>query len=235
MSPREAKSRSKRRVSVIEMSRGLFFGAGALILLLAMAGWRMANGSRTEVLFEPKARLPEAAPLCPWREPEADLKQFFPEATRYEVQTHILSGLRVELTERLGRAPTGDENALAVYHVSRDNTVLGTVLTRRVKGENGAIEIVLAADAGGHVTGLRLQRLREPEPVARLLQNREWLRSFEGKRADSSWQIGGDIPDVPPEARPCAEAIVGGARSLLVLLAAADQAPPPNPVAAHHH
>ena len=217
------------------MPSKVFLGLGALAAVLAVVGWRLAQSSTAETLIDAHVRPPEAAPLCPWRESEADLKQFFPNATRYEVQTRILSGRRVELTKLLGRTPTGDENALAVYRVRRDDTVLGVVLTRRVKGANGSIEIVLAADPGGNVTGLRLQRLREPDSAARVLQSREWLRSFEGKRADSAWQIGDDIPTVPPEARASAEAIVDGVRSLLVLLAAADQTPPPKPVAAQHH
>lgn len=186
-------------------------------------------------MFDPKVRPPQASPLCPWREPTADLKLFFPNATRYEVETRILSGLRVELAERLGRFPTGDENALHVWRIYREEIALGAVLTRRVKGGHGAIELVLAVDAEERVRGLRLQRLREPGPITRSLQNPEWLHSFAGKRADSSWRIGGDIPEVPVETRPAAEAVVEGARSLLILLAASSQAIPTKPAAAPNH
>jgi len=161
--------------------------------------------------------------MCPWREPERDLKQFFPEATHHKIETRILSGQRLELAARLGRTPTGDENALYLYPVYREQTQLGVVLARRVKGEFGAIELVLAVGTNQQVSGLRLQRLREPETSAAALQDPQWLGSFVGKRADSSWQPEHEISGLPPEARISAKAITEGVRSLLILLAMADQ------------
>jgi hypothetical protein len=217
------------------MSRAILFGVGGLALLAAMVGWRITESSSPETLVESKVRPPQAAPLCPWREPESDLKQFFPGATRYKVETRILSGLRVELAERLGRTPTGEENALHVYRIYQDQLVLGTVLVRRVKGDYGAIELVLAVDPEERVRGLRLQRLREPDSIAAALQNPDWLRSFEGRNAGSSWKIGGDISEVPAAARASAEAIAEGTRSLLILLAEASLTNVPVPAVTPHH
>ena len=217
------------------MSRPFIFGAGVLVLLFAAVVWRIGELSSAEPPFEPKTKLPQAAPLCPWREPVSDLQRFFPNATRYEPETRILSGQRLELAERLGRVPTGDENALHIYRCYEERSPLGAVLTRRVKGAYGAIELVLAVGTNGHVCGLRLQRLREPEPIAAALQNPDWLRSFDGQRSDSSWNLGRDIPDVVPEARASAEAIVDGVRSLLILLATSDPAHSQNPFVARHH
>jgi hypothetical protein len=217
------------------MSRAFFFGAGALVLASAVVGWRITESSSTEILFESKAKPPQTAPMCPWREPQSDLKRFFPGATRYEVETRILSGLRVELAQRLGRTPTGEENALHVYRIYQDKLALGAVLTRRVKGDYGAIELVLAVDPAGQVRGLLLQRLREPDSIAAVLKNPEWLHSFEGRNADSSWKIGGDITEVPSEARLSANAIVEGTRSLLILLAAASLTNAPGPAVPSHH
>jgi hypothetical protein len=205
------------------MSRTMVFAGGALVLALGLAGWQIRESSSpTEIPFETKNRPAVAGAMCPWREPASDLKLFFPEATGYHLETRILSGLRLELAERLGRTPTGDENALPVYQVYRDQSPLGVVLTRRVKGEDGSIEIVLAVNGGREICGLRLQRLREPEATAASLQNPQWLRAFNGKRADAGWEFGRDIPDVPPEARTSAKSIVEGVRSLLILLAASD-------------
>jgi hypothetical protein len=216
------------------MSRPIIISAGAATLLLALVAWRI-NGSSpsSEIAFAPKSQPPSAAPLCPWREPENDLKQFFPGATRCERETRILSDRRVELAEQLGRVPTGDENALLVYCVYHDQTPLGVVMTRRVKGANGAIELVLAVNADGAVRGLRLQRLREPAPIAAALQNPDWLHSFEGRRAADSWKLGRDVPEVAADARLSAEAIVEGVRSLLILLATNGQTH--NPIVTHHH
>jgi len=210
-------------------------GAGALALLVVVVAWRIRDWSSPEPPFEPKTKPPQAAPLCPWRDPENDLKRFFPNATRYEPKTRILSGQRLELAERLGRVPTGDENALHVYHCYEEQLPLGVVLTRRVKGDYGAIELVLAVGPNGRVCGLRLQRLREPEPIATALQSPDWLRSFEGQRSDSSWKLGRDIPDVVPEARLSAAAIVDGVRSMLILLATSDPSASQSPEAAPHH
>jgi hypothetical protein len=173
--------------------------------------------------------------LCPWREPEKDLKELFPSATRYEVETRILSGLRTELAKRLGRPPTGDENALRLYRVYSDKAMLGTVLTRRVKGEYGAIELVLATDLNQKICGVRLQRLREPEAIAQALENPSWQHAFQGKGAESSWQLGQDVPQVPAEAQASARAVIDAASSLLVLLAAAEQDGARPLTAEHHH
>src|SRR5581483_6699073 len=147
------------------MSRSILFSGGALVLVLAVAAWRINESSSSEVPFETKNLPPSPAPLCPWREPEADLKQFFPEADHYETETRILSGRRTELAARLGRQPTGDENALRLYRVCAGSKRVGTILTGRVKGECGAIELVVALE-GDTVRGLRLQRHRETAAVA---------------------------------------------------------------------
>lgn len=215
------------------MRRPVLFAALAAATCVAFFGWRVTR--RSETFSVPAVTPPEAAPLCPWREPEADLKAFFSGATRYEVQTRILSGLRLELAQRLGRVPTGDENALRLRQIYRDGTVLGTILTRRVKGEYGAIELVLATDTNLCVRGLRLQRLREPESIAGAVQDTNWLRSFVGKRAEDLWRMGSDLPEVPSDARASAAAIVEGVRSSLVSLAAAEAAQAPSLAAPHHH
>jgi hypothetical protein len=214
---------SKQPGYAIEMRRWILPGALGAVLTLSVALW--LNGSSPGVkAFDPKVRPPEAAPMCPWRDPASDLKQFFPDATRHAVETRILSGQRLELAERLGRMPTGDENALHVGRVYAGESLAGSVLTRRVKGEHGVIELVLAVEANGSVRGVRLQRLREPESIAQALQNLNWLRSFKGMRADSSWKLGEDIPGVPAEVCASATAVIEGTRSLLILLAASEEA-----------
>jgi hypothetical protein len=216
------------------MPRRILILAGAGALLLVMA-WQFSRSSCSEPFVESRASPPEPMPLCPWREPDADMHALFPGGTHYEAETRILSGLRVELEERLGRRPSAEENALHLFRIYRDQIPLGTVVTRRVKGDYGAIELVLAIGPDQRVRGWRLQRSREPEPVLEALLDPAWRRSFEGKGADSPWQFGLDIPQVAPVAAGSAAAVVEGARSLLILMAAADQsssssrAPPPHP------
>ncbi len=212
--------------------RTFVYAVVALVAGVAFLLWHRSNNrDPSEEIFQPATRRIEPAPLCPWREPESDLRALFPEFTDYRKDIAILSGRRLELQERLGRAPAADENALYLYHVLRGEQRMGTILTRRVKGEDGAIEIVLAVGQDQRVLGLRLQQLREPEVIARALEDPAWLGAFAGKRVSDSWVLGKDIPAVPTEAQASAKSIIEGVRSLLVLLAVAET----QPMAAPHH
>src|SRR5437868_2078196 len=88
----------------------------------------------------------EVAPLCPWRDPENDLRALFPAATGYTIETRILSGVRPEMARRLGRPPAPEENALRVYRIAASKQLAGWILTQRISGEHGAIELVLGLD-----------------------------------------------------------------------------------------
>ena len=211
------------------------FGLLLVVLLSAIACWLLKYNHPATTLFEPQIQPIQSAPLCPWRDPAQDLNSFFPTATRYEAETHILSGMRLQLASLLGRPPTGDENALHIYRIYTQQTALGAILTQRVKGAYGAIELVLSVNPEGKVIGLRLQRNREPESIAASLQRPEWLGSFVGKQATDSWKLGEDIPAVSGEARISADAIVQGTRSTLILLQTANDSKAGNLVAKPHH
>lgn len=207
-------------------------GSGKSLILWTLLGAVLTGGVLYALLRpHPEEQLPvvgaaarvETAPMCPWREPETDLRRFFPGATGYDTEILVLSGVRGELAQRLGRQPTAEENALYAYPVQGSAGKLGTVLVRRVKGESGAIEVVLAVDTGGRVVGVRLQRYREPEVVAAALKAPGWLRWFQGKTAESDWGLGGGIAPVPQVALPSARAVVDGVRSMLILLQVAQE------------
>lgn len=198
-----------------------FIGAG---LIIALFLWREVNSQLTpEIPFEPNSKPPGAAALCPWRSPDGDLRTFFPEGNRRETETKILSSHRLEIQAALKRPMEPDENALHLHRIYHDQSLLGTVMTRRVKGEFGGIEIVLAADREGRVRGVCLQRLREPQPIADELENKMWLNAFVGKTAADLLQLGSDLPAVRPDAETSARAVVEGARGLLVMLAIAEK------------
>lgn len=207
------------------MTRAVAIVLGAVVAAstVALAARRAATGPSLPARAVAAAPAVEPAPLCPWREPARDLRQFFPGATGIHEEQRILSHLRVELRHDLGRPLTSEEMLLRPYRVLKGGEPLGTVLVRRVKGEYGAIELVLAVSPEGRVRGLRLQRLREPEAVAAALTAPRWLGAFRGKTADSPLRVGNDLPTVGEAARVSAQAIAGGARSLLILLRAAEQ------------
>jgi hypothetical protein len=171
-----------------------------------------------------------SAGLCPWRNPDEDRQRFFPVSTASRDETLILSRQRIELQRRLLRPPTGDESAIIVHRILGPNGSPGVVVTRRVRGESGLIELVLAVNSEGRVVGARIQRLREPETAAKALESQAWLGSMRGKDSHSDWSLGRDVADVPAEAKASAEAIAKEARTVLILLDVAlhsDSALPP--------
>ena len=168
----------------------------------------------------------DAAPMCPWREPEADMRAFFPGATGYRTETSVLSGARVELTRRLGHPPAPEDHTLYINRVLRGEEPVGAIITRRVRGKYGAIEVVVAAGPEGAVRGIRLQRLREPDAVARALRSQAWLRSFTGKTAPSDWNLEAATARAAPEARASARAVAEGVRSTMILLDTAESLGP---------
>lgn len=202
-----------------EAARRRLYAAGGVALVIAALAWGFSFAiPAPDVPVVSKTHpVQENAPMCPWRDPEGDLRAFFPGATSHRTETLILSAQRVELARRLGRPPAQDEHSLRLYPVYQGERPVGCVLTRRVKGEFGALEMVLAVGQDGRVRGLRLQRQREPEAVARALADPAWLRSFEGKTADDPWRLGEDVPQVAPVARVSAAALVEATRGLLIL------------------
>ena len=207
------------------------YSAILLAVLAAIVYLRRHPGTGASLFVT--APPPEVVPLCPWREPQSDLAQLFPGASEHHIETKILSGQRLELSKALGRPPAPDEHALQLHRIFQNDQPVGVVLTRRVKGETGAIELVLAVKTDGHVAGLRLQRMREPELVAAALQADKWLAAFAGKTAADNWQLGVDITAVPAEAKPSALAIVENVRSLLILLETAERIAPVSGTAHH--
>jgi hypothetical protein len=202
----------------------MLVSAGALAFLGLLVG-RWASPPDDPALFHSHASHAqrEPAPLCPWRESERDLRRFFPGATATREELRIMSHLRIALIQNLGRPLTAEELLLRGFRVMRRSQPLGTVLVRPVKGEFGAIELVLAVEPEGRVRGLRLQRQREPAPIVAELTASRWLGAFRGKTADSPLRIGQDLPQVSRQARISAAAVAEGVRSLLILLRAAQK------------
>jgi hypothetical protein len=193
-----------------------------IVGIVALSAWILPTqfGSHVEV-FDPPIQHIEAAPLCPWREPETDRQEFFPNATSHLAETRILSAFRVELQAQLGRQPEPEENSLLRYRILEGTHPMGWVLTRRAKGEHGAIEVVVALNTLGDVQGIALQRMREPDRIAKQLTDSAWLNRFRGRTYTQGWNTN-DLDGIIPEARISAAAIREAVRSLLILQAAAE-------------
>ncbi|HLJ57310.1 MAG TPA: hypothetical protein VKT77_19895, partial [Chthonomonadaceae bacterium] len=195
----------------------LLLGIGAVAAgLAAYAAVSRENAPLTGIEISHQVRIPvrpvgEAAPsvgLCPWRTPDADRLRYFPGSLSSRDESLILSRQRLALKDRLGRTPLADDNAIIVHRILGPEGPQGVVVTRRVRGECGLIELVLATDSQGRVVGAKLQRHREPEATARALDSPSWLGAFRGKDCCSPWTLGRDIPAVPAEARISAEAVL---------------------------
>lgn len=209
------------------MSRPLLWILGALVALavvLSVGALRLNAVPEIPLLavtpeeVAARANDESGAGLCPWREPEADLKRFFPTATSHRDETLVLSRRRAEVVKRLGHPTTGEDNALQIHRVFRGPESLGTIVTRRVRGESGVIELVLAVDDAGRVLGAKLQRLREPDDVARQLQSDAFLGAFRDKTAHSDWRPGKAFPALSEASRSSADALLDGTHTVLVLL-----------------
>jgi hypothetical protein len=169
--------------------------------------------------------------MCPWRNPEADLKALFPGATGYRLDRRVLSGQRLELERRLGRRPTAEESALNLYRVHDPAGAMGIVIPQRVKGEYGAIELVIAIGTDGKVKGLHIQRQREPEEVARALLSPKWLAGFEGWDADTPPKAATAPRGMPEAGRKSAAAVAEGVHAVLNLYVVAER----SGISAPHH
>ncbi len=167
----------------------------------------------------------EASPVCPWRDPLADLARLFPPATNYVLETRILSEHTAELRRHLGRQMTPDENPLRIHRVRHGDQTTDSVLVTRIKAEHGGLELVTGIASNGLVRGVLIQSQREPEAVARVITSSNFLAAFAGKNAAAAWRIGLDLPEVPPEARLSAQAIADGVRSQLIVLFFASSPP----------
>ena len=209
---------SRRRGCAIEMRLAALF----VTLVIVAALWISRSTPTPSTVEGESKRFPkgENSPICPWREPQRDLKTLFPAATQYVTETCILSQFMGAIQKRLSRPMTVDENPLRIYRATDGRRAMGAILVKRVKGEHGAVELVTGIDPQGRVCGVLLQSQREPESVAQTIKN--WLPHFVGRTARSPLSPGDDLPEVASEALATANAIAEGVRSQLTVFSFAE-------------
>jgi hypothetical protein len=150
------------------------------VVLGAFLSWTLLRERQGSSVYEPPSKKIAVASPCPWRGAESDLTNWFPGATAYAIRDIPLSGQRLQLQERLGRTLQPEEMALHLYVVSSNKVHLGTVLTRRIKGPHGTIEIALALKPSGEIHQFKIQRMREPKEVAESLERIDLEGRFQG-------------------------------------------------------
>lgn len=189
-------------------------GAGCLVLAGA-ATYVARTSSAMEAPRAPSVARIEAPPVCPWRDPEGDLRRFYPGAAGYRHERLSLAAHLIHISEQLGRRAAAAEASLDRYQVEPGGR--GRVLVRRLRGEHGAIEIVVAVDSAGKVLGARVQRDREPPAVARFLDSAAWSARFQGRSGADCPSPAMAVREAPAEAYASATAVADGIRTLLVL------------------
>ncbi len=157
--------------------------------------------------------------MCPWRDPDRDLTSFFPGATSYRTDTLALSSIRQDILRRLGPGNRLESNSLYVHHALKGPESIGSILVRRAPGPHGAIEVVLAVDSSGKVSGVKIQRHREPDEAARFITSDAWLKTFRFRSADSVEQDS----LIPATAKQAATVISHTVRTMLIELEEAER------------
>jgi hypothetical protein len=116
----------------------------------------------------------------------------FPDAERFEEETHILSAEQVAEIQRLSRSRV-ESRLVTLRRAWREGELLGTVNidVHRVRTHNEALMVVLGPT--GRV--LRVQVLTFSEP-GEYMPRARWYELFVGKGKDDPLRIGHDIDAV---------------------------------------
>jgi len=201
--------------------RWLLFACASLAVAGAI-GLRRHQGPREQLLDVGSRRNPGEPPMVPWRDPSRDMAALFPGADSYRTDTLIFSRHAHEIVRRIGPGARLDSTRVFAHRILSHGNVIGTVLVRRSPGEHGAIEVVLGVNPVESVTGVRIQRLREPQAAESFLTSARWLDSFVRKTAESTFTPGLDLPAAPESARKTADVVAESVRYLLVILSIAE-------------
>ena len=66
------------------------------------------------------------------------------------------------------------------------------------------------------IVGIRIQRQREPDVDALVVNAPEWLSGFVGRDSKSPFEVGLDLVAVPPSAIPMAKSVAEAVRTVII-------------------
>lgn len=157
------------------------------------------------------------ASLCVWRNPDADIQEFFG-GGNYRTLLVNVGSKKAKIEQRIGTSLDSDELQLKFWPVTRNGQRVGTVASHLGKGDYGAIEVVVAivdpADGPAKIKAVKIQRDREKYRGA--LRSAEFLNQFKGKQAKSKLQVGVDINPAHPSAVRSSKVVALSAKKMLV-------------------
>ena len=128
-----------------------------------------------------------AAVGCDLNDPDRDVKRLFPDSTGY--RTAYLSLDRMggktalkEVEERLGDVFSGQYETIdvpyTVYTVLKGKETIGYIHGINQKGQYGGLQVFLAFDAEGKITGFYCQKLTSKDAAA--IRSQEFAAQFKG-------------------------------------------------------
>ncbi|MGC8668190.1 MAG: hypothetical protein ACP5VE_08770 [Chthonomonadales bacterium] len=202
----------------------VYLAAAAVVVVAAWAIVAIGNlGKPAEVLNAVHHDDAQVPSICPWRDPERDLRAFFGPGVSYSTEILVLSRARAWLVKAIGPTAELPANVLYVRRVRRGDAFVGSIVTGRAPGRFGAVEVVVGVDPKGRIIGVRIQRSREVGASGRLLASGKWLAAFAGKSAQDAFRPGADLPAASPGAEDTARAVSAEIRALLLELYAAER------------
>ena len=157
------------------------------------------------------------AALCVWRNPDADIKEFFGGGAYRKVVVKV-GAKKATIEKLIGTKLDPDENELNFWVVTKNGKRVGTVASHLGKGDYGAIEVIMAIDdpanAPAKLKAVKIQRDREKQRAA--LRSATFLKQFLGKTAASTLQVGQDIKPAHPSAIKGSKVVALSVKKVLV-------------------
>ena len=157
------------------------------------------------------------ASLCVWRNPDADIKEFFG-GGKYRLVLANVGDKKAKIEKRIGQKLDSDELQLKFWPVVKNGRRVGTVTSHLGKGDYGAIEVLMAIvdppNAPAKIKVVKIQRDRERYRSA--LRSATFLNQFKGKQAKSKLRVGEDIKSAHAKAIRGSKVVALSVKKLLV-------------------
>lgn len=145
--------------------------------------------------------------------PGRQLKQTFPEATRFTSQQVTLSSSQVERIQRaINTRLTTEERSPTFYPAYQADERIGMVIFVDETGENGIIEIGIALNSSGQIAGVKILAHREKSTIKKV----EFLGQFIGKSAQDAQSLEDRVVPLN-DALQASKAIIRGVKKALLI------------------
>ncbi len=145
--------------------------------------------------------------------PGRQLKETYPQATRFTSQQATLSSAQIEKIERdLNTRLTSEDRRPTFYPAYQGDKKIGMVIFVDENGENGIIEIGMALDTEGKITGVKILAHREKSSI----KQESFLGQFVGKSSQDFSMTDSHIAPLN-DALEASKAVIRGVRKALLL------------------